>query len=350
MDFSRLAIHALIAPVLIVSAPRVASAETYFVATFGSDNGPGTEARPFGTIRRGIEEAQTGDTVYIRGGTYTDWDNQLNPTRSGTSGAWITFAAYPGELPILDGASLEDGSGVEPIDNAVSYIRVQGLVAINWPTSGFSNGWDNPSGNMEFRYCIADNNGINGISFYKSQGVLIEHCIAAHNGNQEPSWSSGVNIFQVSGSYQTNIVRGNVSFENIDICGRSSHACDPNQSTDGNGFILDSSSTGALFENNIAFRNGGSGLRVSNSTGAHFVNNTCFHNTQDSGYEFTQTEVYFSDTTSQQNVVMVNNLIAASRGAFSWTTGSDIVLRELLGRVGLPPGRGLELGHRPGNQ
>ena len=43
-------------------------------------------------------------------------------------------------------------------------------------------------------------------------------------------------------------------------------------------------------QNNIAFNNGGSCLRVTKSAGTHFVNNTCMNNCADSSYmDFGQT-------------------------------------------------------------
>jgi hypothetical protein len=42
----------------------------------------------------------------------------------------------------------------------------------------------------------------------------------SHNGNRLPSWSSGVNLLTVSGSYQNNVVRGNVSFERYTVLPR----------------------------------------------------------------------------------------------------------------------------------
>ena len=68
-----------------------------------------------------------------------------------------------------------------------------------------------------------------------------------------------MNLFHVTGGAAANIIRGNVSFENIDI---SSHH------SDGSGYILDQMSDGAAFINNIGFHNGGSCIRLTNSTGA----------------------------------------------------------------------------------
>ena len=78
-----------------------------------------------------------------------------------------------------------------------------------------------------------------------------------------------MNLFHVTGGAAANIIRGNVSFENIDI---STHH------SDGSGYILDQMSDGAAFINNIGFHNGGSCIRLTNSTGALIVNNTCWRN------------------------------------------------------------------------
>lgn len=284
----------------LLLAPALAGAADYYVATTGSDRNPGSEAQPFATIRQAASITQPGDNVIIRGGTYRQG---VTVTRSGTAAAWITFSAYPGEVPVLDGG----GGGGTGFNIEASFIRVEGLVAQNWSSSGFANGWDVSPGNVQFVHLVAENNGINGIAFYKNTGVLIEGCIVAHNGNQQPSWSSGVNLFQVGGTHEDNVVRRNVSFENIDIS--TNH-------TDGNGFILDEGSTGGLFENNIGFRNGGSCIRLTNSSGSHLINNTCFQNGLDPNNTptFVADEIFFSDARTRIDTVVRNNLAVAVAG------------------------------------
>jgi MYXO-CTERM domain-containing protein len=275
-------------------------AATYYVATTGSDANVGNAAKPFKTIQKGAAVAAAGDTVFIHGGTYT---GGVAPAHSGTAAAWITFSAFAGELPILDGG----GAGGTGFGSATAqFIRVVGLAVRNWSSSAFSNGWVNDTGtsngNWQFVQCVADGNGINGIAFYNATGLLVDQCIVAHNGNMLPSWSSGVNLFHVSGDYTTNVVTRTVSFENIDI---STHH------TDGSGFILDQNSSGALFENNLGFRNGGSCIRI-NTPGARLVNNTCYHDglaPADIG-PANPGEIYFSS--GPQGALMINNLAAAS--------------------------------------
>jgi len=116
----------------------------YFVAVDGNDNGPGTGERPWATIYYAAQQAQAGDTVFVRGGHYV-LTAQIRPRNSGRSDAWITFMGYPDEEPILDGRMIEHSSlyptgldnGVFQIEE-VSYIRVANLTIINSHDVGFN--------------------------------------------------------------------------------------------------------------------------------------------------------------------------------------------------------------------
>jgi hypothetical protein len=305
---------------LLIAPPALAA--DFYVSPQGSNAASGSLDAPFRTIRQGIAVAMPGDTVYVHGGEYVGWENQINPVRAGRADAFITIRNVPGELPILlPYGDMDQASAAEPFDDpddtfadsTIAFIRVQGFVAYQWPTSGFSNGFQKESSDVEFRFNVADGNGINGIAFYGGSGARIENNIVAHNGNSAPSWSSGINLFSVTGDASVNIVRGNVSFENIDICG--ANGCNAGQSTDGNGFILDEGAGGTVrFESNIAFRNGGSCLRLTLTPGGQLVNNTCYNNGLDTGYAFQFGEIFASDAQSRNNVIVRNNLAVGSNG------------------------------------
>ncbi|MGD8501034.1 MAG: DUF1565 domain-containing protein, partial [Phycisphaerales bacterium] len=47
-------------------------AGTYYVATDGSDENPGSEAEPLRTIQRAASLARAGDTILVRGGVYRE--------------------------------------------------------------------------------------------------------------------------------------------------------------------------------------------------------------------------------------------------------------------------------------
>ncbi len=90
------------------------------MATDGNDSNPGTESQPWRTIQKANNTLQSGDTVHIRAGTYQE---SIIPSRSGTEGNYITYAAYPGEEVILD---LSSGIAISIIRH--DHIIVDGLV------------------------------------------------------------------------------------------------------------------------------------------------------------------------------------------------------------------------------
>jgi hypothetical protein len=296
----------LLAVAAVTAAASAARAAVYYVAPDGSDGNPGTLAAPWTlAMAVGASGAEAGDTVYIRGGSYT---GAYSVTNSGTASAWITFQAYPGELPILDGGG---AGGIAFGSSTAQYVKVIGIVARNYSASGFGNGWTDAAcatlsnSNWQFINDIADGNGINGITFYCAQGIVVDESIVVHNGNMNPSWSSGVCLYHLYGDATTNVIERTVSFENIDIS--SYHS-------DGSGFILDQQSTGVTFVNNIGFRNGGSCIR-SNCEGTLLVNNTCYHDGLDPTDAIgtgptNPSEIYF--TYGLLGAIMVNNLAAAS--------------------------------------
>lgn len=81
-------------------------AATYYVATTGSDSNSGSSTAPFASLMKAQSVAASGDTVYIRGGTYktftiassdTTYSYVHKFTKSG-----IKYIAYPGETPVFD--------------------------------------------------------------------------------------------------------------------------------------------------------------------------------------------------------------------------------------------------------
>jgi hypothetical protein len=88
---------------VLFAAPGLAGASTYYVAASASDSNPGTEALPWRTIQKAADTLQAGDTVLVRAGTYNE---RVIPQRSGAAGLPVTYAAYPGETPVLDGTGI----------------------------------------------------------------------------------------------------------------------------------------------------------------------------------------------------------------------------------------------------
>jgi hypothetical protein len=106
---------------------EVSLAATYYVSINGKDTNPGTDAAPWRTVSKAAQMLQPGDTVFIKGGNYVE---QVIPVRSGLAGSDITYAAYPGQIPVLEGQTLSvpdpSWGGLFWIKNK-SHIRVRGL-------------------------------------------------------------------------------------------------------------------------------------------------------------------------------------------------------------------------------
>jgi parallel beta-helix repeat protein len=113
---------------------------TYYVATTGSDNNPGTQSSPFATLQHAMMSLQAGATLDVEPGKYTGfivgWDSTPATISGdpygyidGTASAPITIQAAPGSAAgsvIIDSRDNKTPCGIdlEPGDN---YININGL-------------------------------------------------------------------------------------------------------------------------------------------------------------------------------------------------------------------------------
>lgn len=104
--------------VFLIFCSVVVRAADFYVSPDGSDAGPGTEALPFATLDRArlavrarIAAGLTADVeVQLRGGTYRITSPVvLGPPDSPPAGRRVTYAAYPGEQPVVSGGRLIEG-------------------------------------------------------------------------------------------------------------------------------------------------------------------------------------------------------------------------------------------------
>lgn len=80
-----------------------AATRQLFVDPDGSDAGSGTSEEPFGRLTVALERLQPGDTLIVRGGTYSEdvvLKDELTP---GTAAAPVVVRAAPGERPVIEG-------------------------------------------------------------------------------------------------------------------------------------------------------------------------------------------------------------------------------------------------------
>jgi hypothetical protein len=189
------------------SGPREdapAAAAQHYVSPSGDDAGPGTKDRPWRTIGHAADALLAGQTVYIRSGTYRE---RVQPRRSGTATAPITYAAYPGEAPLIDGDGITlpaDQAGLFEI-RGLGHIRVSGLRIANARPDANSNGILVIGGS---HHIVLDGNHVrdtrsSGIGVWDSRNVVIkgnEIVRACSGGSQESLTVAGTDTFEVVGN------------------------------------------------------------------------------------------------------------------------------------------------------
>jgi hypothetical protein len=106
------------------------ASHTYYVATNGNDANAGTIDAPLRTINNALSHTVPGDTVMVRGGTYSE---KVLVSRPGISGKYITLEAFAGETPVIDGTTLSV-NGTEGLItvNGVKFIVVRGFTTCNF--------------------------------------------------------------------------------------------------------------------------------------------------------------------------------------------------------------------------
>jgi len=99
-------LHRPLVLALLATFPAAVFGATYYVSPTGSDDNAGTIDAPFLGITKAQSVASSGDTVILRGGTYSGFtiagfDSNYNFVHNITKSG-ITYAAYTGETPVFD--------------------------------------------------------------------------------------------------------------------------------------------------------------------------------------------------------------------------------------------------------
>jgi uncharacterized protein YraI len=220
----------------------------YYVATNGSSTASGDMAHPW-DIATGLaggypaNKVQPGDTVWIRGGTYS---GTYTITISGTNGNPIKFRAYPGERATIDVGQVTQNTayGLEVHGN---YIWLWGLEVFNSYTTrmgdqnncGFKalgasetkfincishDNYENftaqaGTGSIEIHGCLSYYNGCNAADRGHGHGLYTQNSTGTvktitNNFFLEPAFPDGCNCLQAYGSsaasFKDSVITGNL--------------------------------------------------------------------------------------------------------------------------------------------
>jgi hypothetical protein len=106
-----------------------ADGAVYYVATDGNDLGPGTMERPFATLEKAIATVKPGETIYVRGGTYS-CEQTVSFLTSGEQGKPLRVWAYGNEEPVF---TVKQGRGFSV---GGAYWHLRGLTISRGQTTG----------------------------------------------------------------------------------------------------------------------------------------------------------------------------------------------------------------------
>lgn len=283
---------------LLLAVAEPAWATTYYVATTGSDANTCVQAQsistPKLTITSGATCLSSGDTLSIRGGTYSNVELNNNfPSGGGSWATATTIQAYPGETVtikppaaptqpmlyvtnrsyiifdrlILDGSTATSGTYegffLDDAGGAAHHIRFQNGDVANWRASG-----------VQFASTSHDNELLtslihaNGITQGQDHGVYIEGDSNILDGNEIYSNAKGwgVHVYNGAGRADSNIIRNN----NIH-----------NNGTTGNeaGIILGSGNNNTAYNNLVYANRKGIIMYLNTPDGTTVYNNTVYNNT-----------------------------------------------------------------------
>ena len=191
-----------------------------------------------------------------------------------------------------------------PFFSKTKYVEVNGFVIRNYGLAGISV----QRNHVRIINNISYNNGRAGIGVSFCNYVLVQGNEAYHNCTGI-GYSQGITAYGVTG--HNIIFRGNISHDNLD--GADATHC----GTDGAGFLLDTSEPngGAIFVNNVAYGNQGSGFGVFKSNYGYFINNTSFGNGLKSPWVSEFHVISMTDGNSN-NLIFRNNIFVAQPGDY----------------------------------
>jgi hypothetical protein len=269
--------------------------------TAGNDHHAGSRASPYASIGKCASVIRPGHTCWLEGGDYTGANNAgICPAHSGRSDtSRVTFAAYPGQTPIMDGGGVQSSAfDCESPSRTKNYLTISGITITHYTTAGIEL--------LHSLYPIIEHNTVHGISgadsiggIYLSinQGVsspstplIVSHnTVYDANGNPDTSdiWVGGGGPDNTNAHYTGASIDHNLTYgagkDGIRVeCGQDStsltvedNISDHNRNA---GIELNTCfpSSGIIVRNNFTGWDGASGIQAKHTANATFQNNTIY--------------------------------------------------------------------------
>ncbi|MFT3784393.1 MAG: hypothetical protein QM790_20475 [Nibricoccus sp.] len=182
-------LRALTTAALLALIQTAASAATWYVATNGSDSNAGTLSAPFKSITKAQSAASSGDSVLIRGGTYSSFtiaasDSTYNYVHV-LNKANITYGAYNGETVTFNFSGISTSLRVCGFRITASGIVLNSLIVTGTPVGSQKQSEnfriDGSAASATFNKCVARDSAANGFYFTNKSTGTCNNCDAYNN-------------------------------------------------------------------------------------------------------------------------------------------------------------------------
>lgn len=313
---------------LIIFFANTAYAAIYYVNNSGSPacsniSSNGTDAKPWCSINYGLSRIGSGDTLYVKSGTYHE-DVYINGP-AGSAGTPTTISAYPGHTVTILGDGIN--SGRVKIDST-SYVTFNGFNITNFNQGLFVVS----SHHIMVSHCTVYNIGQEGMHVLTaSHDVIIDACTVHDTG----TWAyDGEGIYvgtSTSGSYDNTY---NVTISNTTIYNTTNEAIELKPGT--HGCIIDGNTIYSANTVNNGY--GGAAIEVNQAVASpqhydsdpqHIIRNNTIHDVGP-----TPADAFFSSAiragtgcSVYNNVIY--NITSPGRGIFSDNQANDSYTRKI---------------------
>lgn len=175
--------------VLMALLPAAMFAASYYVSPSGSDSAAGTLSAPFKSLTKAQSVAVSGDTVFIRGGTYSSFtiassDSTYHYVHALSKGG-ITYTNYASEVPVFNFSSIATDLRVAAFYITGSGIKITGIQVTGVPVGSQKQSECfriyGSSASCAFTRVVCHDNGANGFYFTNHSTGSCTNCDSYNN-------------------------------------------------------------------------------------------------------------------------------------------------------------------------
>jgi hypothetical protein len=241
------------------------------------------------SLATGLGKLTDGDTLYLRGGSYTGGATTF--ATNGSSSSRITISGYPGETAIIDGQNTYPGDCYSFLVNiSGDYVTIQNLQIKNSYGAGLTLTGDYSNATN----IVMDYVGETGI-VAQGTGNIIDGCTVSRNGQ--------------------GYVQSRCSYWGSAICSTGTNATIKNSTAynnRGEGFNSYLGATGTIIQDNISYDNGSVGLYLDSTTYATAQRNLVYY-TSSAPYGRASCITVGGETGQPSNLTIINNATLGCR-------------------------------------